>query len=689
MQPVERFVGRKLDARVDTLPLPKATIDDETRFVLRAPPEAMLAWRQEAPAENGLARLEIPLLPPFDRARKILADIGVEAGEKHRWRERRVVRTERRPDGAFLSLELALPPDLAGVTSVDVAVSGLGLGVTSFSRYETREVPIPEGARLEFALGIVEPELGGDPVAFEVSACAQEACEVIFTETVDPGAPGQRGWQDRRVSLEGFAGQKRRFVFGARRLSAASEFSLPVWANPTLYAPAPRRPHDVNVILLSIDTLRADHLTSYGYAHDTAPFIEARLARRGVVFESLTAASPVTAPSHMTMFTALQPITHGVTDGMKSLSPVLRTLPELLRAKRIETAAFTEDGWVSTRQGFGRGFNVFSENKSPDIMVPLGEVDVTFGQAKRWLAWNRDKRFFLFLHTYQVHEPYAPPERYAGLFGPQDGQELDESSPPHLRRRADYDREIRFVDDELRSLFGELERLGLDRNTVFVLTADHGEEFKEHGLFSHGRHLYEETVRVPLIIQGPGIPEGRRVETPVAQVRLMPTILELFAAEAPPGQATRSLLGLTRGEGPSSTAPGPVYSEAWLALPRGRPRDVKRFEPPSVSVRVGSRKATRIRGKGGVRYEYYDLSEDPGEQRNLYPERPDEASDLIALLERYEGERRARSRELLGEEAPPSPSLRLDPENEEKLRALGYLIDTGPTAAPEVPAPHR
>ena len=134
------------------------------------------------------------------------------------------------------------------------------------------------------------------------------------------------------------------------------EFSLPVWANPTVYAPATRSPEDVNVILLSIDTLRADHLTSYGYAHDTAPFIDARLARRGVVFESLTAASPVTAPSHMTMFTALQPITHGVTHGLKALSPALRTLPELLRAHRIETAAFTENGWVGTRQGFGRGW---------------------------------------------------------------------------------------------------------------------------------------------------------------------------------------------------------------------------------------------------------------------------------------------------------------------------------------------
>jgi arylsulfatase A-like enzyme len=684
---VERFVGRKLDARVDTTPLPKATIDDETRFVLRAPPSGVLAWPHEIPAKDGFARLEVPLLPPFDRATKILASIDIDAGTEHHSLERRVVRTQRRPDGAFLSLELQLPPSLAEALSVKATVSAVGLGVTSFARYETREVPIPDGAQLEFALGILEPELGRDPVAFELSACAGSACEVIFAETVDPTVSDQRGWQDRRVSLDAFAGQRRRFAFGARRLRAASEFSIPVWANPTVYAPAPRSPEDVNVILLSIDTLRADHLTSYGYAHDTAPFIDARLAQRGVVFESLTAASPVTAPSHMTMFTALQPITHGVTHGLKSLSPALRTLPELLRAHRIDTAAFTENGWVGTRQGFGRGFNAFSENKSPDVMVPMGEVDVTFAQAKRWLAWNRDKQFFLFVHTYQVHDPYAPPERYADLFTHHDGQKLDESSPPYLRRRADYDREIRFVDDELRSIISELERQEIEGETVFILTSDHGEEFLEHGHFSHGRHLYEEAVRVPLIFQGAGIPEGRRVETPVAQVRLMPTILELFAVEAPPGQTAPSLLPLILGEELPAGAPGPVYSEAWMTTQRGRISDIKRFQPPSVSVRVGSRKVTRIRERGGFRYEYYDLSEDPGEQRDLYPRRRDEASDLVALLERYEDERRARSRELLGEEEPHAPSLRLDPEREEKLRALGYLPEAEPIPAPSAPAP--
>jgi arylsulfatase A-like enzyme len=678
MRPVERFVGRKLDARVDTLLLPTATIDDDTRFVLRAPPTGVLAWHHEIPARDGTARIELPLVPPFDRATKLLASFGIEAGSKRRWRERHVVRTQQRSDAVFLSHELRLPRDLEGTTRLHVTISAVGLGITGFSRYETREVPIPEDARLEFALGILEPEFGRDAVAFELSACEKDACETIFAEILDPTVPEQRGWHDRRISLEALAGQRRHFVFGARRLSAASEFSLPVWANPTLYAPEPRRPEDVNVILFSIDTLRADHLTSYGYAHDTAPFIDARLARRGVLFESLTAASPVTAPSHMTMFTALQPITHGVTDGLKGLSPALRTLPELLRARRIETAAFTENGWVSTRQGFGRGFNVFSENKSPDINVPLGEVDVTLAQARRWLAWNRDKHFFLFVHTYQVHEPYAPPKRYADLFRRQDGRDVSEGSPIHLRRRADYDREIRFVDDELRTFFGELERLGVAGRTVSILTADHGEEFREHGLLSHGRQLYEESVRVPLIFQGAGIPEGRRVETPVAHVHLMPTILELFAAQAPPGQSARSLLPLIRGEEIPAAAAGPVYSEAWLPLAGGRPGDVERFEPPAISVRSGSRKASRIRDGGGLRYEYYDLSEDPGEQRNLHPERRGEASDLFGLLDAYEAERRARSQKLLGELEPRAPALRLDPEQEEKLRALGYLIETEP-----------
>ncbi|MBW1685828.1 MAG: sulfatase [Deltaproteobacteria bacterium] len=674
MKSVYRFVGRRLDQRVDTLNLPSVSIADETRFVLRAPPDGAMLWQQEARVGvDGVLRIERPLPPPFDRASKILGTVHLATADESVALPRRVMKTRHRPGGNALALALEVPPELVGSETLSVTVSGVGIGATSFSRYETRPVRIPDGARLDFGIGVFEPEIGHDPVEFELSACAGNDCESLFSETLDPSDPEQRGWHDRRLSLTALAGQTRRFAFGARRLRASAEFSIPVWANPTLYAPSPRGADQVNVILLSIDTLRADHLTSYGYRHDTAPFIEERFGRGGTLFEECTASTPVTAPSHMTLFTSLQPMTHGVTDGLKVLSKAIRTLPELIRARRIDTAAFTENGWVSVHQGFARGFNSFSENKSPEIMVPEGEVDATFAQAKRWLENNHDKRFFLFLHTYQVHAPYAPPERYADLFAEHDGRSIDEHSPTHVQYRANYDREIRYVDDELRSLFATLETLGLDRTTVFVLTSDHGEEFLEHGLLYHGGNLYEESVRVPLMFTGPGIAAGRRIATHVGHKHLMPTILELFGIAPPEGREQRGLLGPMLGREQEALASEPVFSEAWVTFQPGLGPRGRRFDPPSFSVRLGSRKLTRHRQGSGHRYEFYDLARDPLEQHDLFPSRGSEAQDLVALIERYQEEREQERRALLGEEAEASPAPQLDAEREEKLKALGYI----------------
>jgi arylsulfatase A-like enzyme len=674
MKPVHRFVGRRLDQRVDTLGLPSASIADEVRFVLRAPPDGVILWQQEARVgEDGVLRIERPLTTPFDRVSKILGTVHLAAADEVVALPRGILKARQRPESSELALALEVPPELAGSRTISVTVSGIGLGATSFSRYETRPVRIPDGARLDFGIGIVEPEIGHDPVEFEISTCGGDECAKLFSETLDPSNPEQRGWHDRHLSLTGLAGQTRRFAFGARRLRAAAEFSIPVWANPTVYAPSPRGANQVSVILLSIDTLRADHLTSYGYRHDTAPFIEERFGKGGTLFEECTASTPVTAPSHMTLFTSFQPSAHGVTDGLKVLSKAVRTLPELIRAQRIDTAAFTENGWVSTHQGFARGFNSFSENKSPDIMVPEGEVGATFAQAKRWLESNRDKRFFLFLHTYQVHAPYAPPERYANLFAEHDGRSIDEHSPVHLRYRADYDREIRYVDDELRSLFGTLETLGLDRKTVFVLTSDHGEEFLEHGLLYHGGNLYEESVRVPLMFAGPGIAAGRRITTPIGHKHLMPTILKLLGIAPPEGREQRSLLELMEGREQETLASEPVFSEAWVTRQPGVGFSSREFDPPSFSVRLGSRKLTRYRQGSGHRYELYDLARDPLERNDLFPSRGSEAQDLVALVERYQEEREQQRRALLGEEAEASPAPQLDAEREEKLKALGYI----------------
>jgi arylsulfatase A-like enzyme len=446
-----------------------------------------------------------------------------------------------------------------------------------------------------------------------------------------------------------------------------------VWSNPTLYAPRPRRDDEPNLVLLSVDTLRADHLPTYGYGLDTAPFIDEHFGHGGTVFDHCMAGATTTAPSHMTMFTSLPPSAHGVTDGFKGLSPKIPTLPERIRAAHLDTAAFTEDGWVSVQQGFARGFNVFAENKSADIMKPEGQVDETFAMARRWLERNRDKRFFLFLHTYQVHSPYAPPDRYRGLFAEEADRAPDGESAANVAARADYDREIRFTDDELRRLVGDLERLGIADRTRFVLTSDHGEEFDEHGLLYHGGHLYEETTRVPLMVYGPGIAAGRRIDAPVSHVQLEPTILGLLGLPVPPELAALDLSPVLRD--PGATAPaGPVFSEAWVTFQPGIGRKGRRFHPPSFSIREGDRKLTRQRqDDGSFRFELYDLETDPGESNDLAGAEPDTVRRLGERIARYERRQEEVRDRFYGAATPDADALTIDGEQEQKLRALGYL----------------
>jgi arylsulfatase A-like enzyme len=471
---------------------------------------------------------------------------------------------------------------------------------------------------------------------------------------------------------------RRSFLFEAQQDGATGRFSLPVWANPTIYAPAPRDPEDVNLILLSIDTLRADRLTSYGHRHDTAPFIHERFAQGGTVFENCVAAATTTTPSHMTIFTSLHPATHDSTTGMEVLPRSIVTMTELIRARGIETGAVTEDAWLGVRHGFGRGFDTYVENKSASVMAAEGHIEETFARAREWLGWNREKRFFLFLHTYQVHDPYTPPPEYEGLYAEHEGIVVTEDSPQHLRELVDYDREIRFTDDELRSLFDALEGLGLGGNTVFVLTSDHGEEFLEHGLLRHGAHMYQESVIVPLMFWGPGIPAGKRIEFPVGHIDLMPTILDILSVRLPEAIEGESLVALIDGGGGEHAFIGrPLFSEAWGSVAWGKERKWIPIKTPSYGVRVGSRKLARYRTEDGYRFEFYDLESDPLERHNLYATEPEAAADLLALIEDYErrsSEMRSRIDAAAGAEDGAAPRRTfLDPEQEQKLKALGYI----------------
>ena len=310
-------------------------------------------------------------------------------------------------------------------------------------------------------------------------------------------------------------------------------------------------------ILISLDTLSADHMSAYGYDRPTSPFFD-QLARRGALFENAFVQYPSTLVSHMSIFTGLYPQQHGVYPPSYRLSPAIETLPERLSRNGFRTAGHTEGGFVGRGYGFARGFDEFTDPR----VRHTTDIERTFEKGLDFLRrLAADDRFFLFLHTYSIHDPYEPPEPYASLFDPGEVPELGPKLPigalnsGHLTvdseaieyYRALYDGGIRYADEVLAGLFGELESLGLLGETTIVITSDHGEEFLEHGRVGHTQ-IYPETLRVPLLVLHPDLEAGLRVREVVQSIDIAPTVLELAGVAPLKAAAGNSLVPLLLGD---------------------------------------------------------------------------------------------------------------------------------------------
>ena len=307
------------------------------------------------------------------------------------------------------------------------------------------------------------------------------------------------------------------------------------------------------VILISIDTLRADRLGAYGYAKETSPNFD-RLAASGVLFEHAIAPYPSTLTSHMSMFTGYYPQEHGVLPPSTVLADSIETLPERFLEHGFRTAGHTEGGFVAGGYGFRRGFEEFTDT----AYQADTDVERTFDRGLAFLRrLGADDRFFLFLHTYSVHDPYTPPEEYQRLFWSQPPPDVFASSGENLRRinegeldlsaegltyfEAMYDASVRYVDDVLGRFVAELTESGLLAETLLVVTSDHGEEFLEHGRMAHTQ-VYPECLEVPLLIVHPDLATGRSVRGLVELVDLPPTLYELAGLPAPATLSGESLV---------------------------------------------------------------------------------------------------------------------------------------------------
>ena len=314
------------------------------------------------------------------------------------------------------------------------------------------------------------------------------------------------------------------------------------------------------IVLISIDTLRADHLGAYGYDRDTSPFFDA-LAGQGILYENAIVQYPSTLTSHMSIFTGLFPHEHGVFPPDSILPETIESVTQVLKRGGFRTAGHTEGGFVAGRFGFDRGFDEYTD---PDATSEM-DVEDTFRRGVEFLSTlGPQDRFFLFLHTYAVHDPYTPPADYRSLFFDAEPPENTDSGGRRLRavnrgtdhidgRTAEYfvsqyDASIRWVDDVLRRFFDQLTALDLRRDTTIIITSDHGEEFLEHGRLAHTQ-VYPECVRVPLLIVRPEV-ERSRVPHLVQSVDLAPTILELVGLpgwKQPSGSSVLATAHLARG----------------------------------------------------------------------------------------------------------------------------------------------
>ncbi|HXQ24054.1 MAG TPA: sulfatase [Candidatus Acidoferrales bacterium] len=436
-----------------------------------------------------------------------------------------------------------------------------------------------------------------------------------------------------------------------------------------------------NVLLVSIDSLRSDHLHSYGYARPTSPTID-RLASEGVLFRTVVSPTSWTLPAHLTLLTALPPEEHGVVaDGMRMRKDAL-FLTEVLWRAGYTTAGFVSAPYLDAVYGFSQGFDHYDDYTIAQISHDASEHMITsptlLRMVSEWLDhWNHDGRqrpFFIFLHMWDVHYDYTPPAPYDRMFDPGykgtvTGENYALGNQVHLGMDprdlqhviALYDGEIRFTDLYLGYVLDRLKALGILDNTVVAVTADHGDEFFEHGRKGHKKALYDESILVPLVIRFPGkIPAGKVVDPQVRLLDVAPTILALAGVPKPP----------EFGSAVAAPRNAPRDLTAWIIDDPATLPSLTAFSDlvgdapvPIAAVRTQAFKFIQERRDGG-KEELYNLATDPGEHANLVgvdryadtPLRQDLANWHDACLGHSYAEKVA-----------------LSEAHKERLRALGYV----------------
>jgi arylsulfatase len=444
------------------------------------------------------------------------------------------------------------------------------------------------------------------------------------------------------------------------------------------------------VVLITIDTLRADRLQYHGYDRPTSPFLDT-LAAESTVFEHAMATSPSTAPSIASLLTGMHRASHGVHANGATLPDAVETVSELLRANGYRTAARIANPMLEANRGFAQGFDDFSmpstlSRQAPNFFDGAPLVEEVVGLIDE-LAGSL---FFLWVHLYDPHGPYHPPQAYRDSFRAEDYRWEGEADLPlssglnglsllpvyqavgALRApsayRANYDAEIRYTDDHVQAIVARLRARGIWDRIVFVLTADHGESLGEHGYyFQHGWFAYEDCVRVPLLVRAPRLlPSGSRVRSPVSVIDVAPTLLALLGLPPRPDMEGTSLVGAARGE----VAERPVFAQSYhgtgsAAVRLGRRKYI--FTPARSPAAPPPSALDGVILPAAPRHELYDVVADPGEIRDLAATDVEGLRDLQQRLRAWLAAQQERVK------VRASAPIKRDPLLEAQLHALGYV----------------
>ena len=498
----------------------------------------------------------------------------------------------------------------------------------------------PQGRRLRLSAGLLKGSRPGDSVTFSVLARREAGTRRLWEKTLTVGETSKAWhWHEARLDLADLGAGEVDLVLQTRAPEGSR--GMAIWGNPIVERP--RRQEDPpNVIVLGLDTLRADRLSAYGYGRSTSPHLQA-LAADGVRFAQAASSSNWTTPSFASIFTGLSPSQHQVIHRARAIAPGLTTLAELFQRAGWATGAVAYKAYLYN-MGFEQGFDSWFNVPRYDV-----RADDNLDKALAWLDDNDDRRFFLFLHFNDPHQPFNQPAPFDRRFndpaslsrlglklpiviepsgGIQGCSRCDPRSRPFRELARDlYDGAVAYMDDRIGKFLEALKARNLYDDTIIAVVADHGELMWEHGdYFGHGGpYLYDELTRVPLIIKpsrrhdGPPVRPGTVVEAQVRAFDLMPTLLEMVGIEPPASIPAESLTSMW-----SHPAPAPRVAVS---------ENVKQHV---LSVRDGSFKLVLSNPPGRpVRERLFDMIRDPGEKNDVAAMHPDVVARLHEHAARY------------------------------------------------------